>query len=168
MRLSTIHKTKARILLVLILAQGFGAVANASCDVALSALVKDVAGVRNFSDGAPVKSADQLRIQVSNPNNCYVALFWKDSEGQVINITPGQPEQLVAMTLIAFPSRSGWIRLTNASGVEEVVLIGDFRPVNALNIVGRAIAFRKVHELPAALSEFGYTVGWIRFFPTAD
>ena len=161
-----------RILIVLLCFFCFpelSAVASENCQGQLTIHFKSGASTQQLGADVTILLEDRFRIKVSKPINCHAALFWKDSLGQVNNITPsGTSEKLAALPDIYFPSQSGWVRLDNPIGPEEVVLVTASGPIDALKEIGLNIAFADVSTLSSLLSDSGYTVTWRRISPVLD
>ncbi len=113
------------------------------------------------ADGLSYPSGTAINFYVENSSSCYWVIFWKDSNGNVFNISPNHllhEYGVYANTSSRFRLPSGAnqsFTLDNMIGTEIIILMGRDKPFADLSMVGRTIAKSSTSQLHSNLSVFG-------------
>ena len=130
-----------------ILLSFFPSMGSASCGASLSVIGKINGKWHEINDGIPLRSGQQLRIQLNTVSSCYLEFFWRDSQNQVFNLTPRRISEQTDKTTVpgqvyVLPSNNDLYMLDDSPGSETLVLVTSNSPIIDLNALGRFIARR--------------------------
>lgn len=141
------------------------------CDVDLEIVVEDAANQAAFNDTGELGTGSNVKFKLSSHAHCYAAVFWKDVQGQVFNLTSltskNQPsiEMAVDETKIIPDS---WLTLDEKPGLETIYLISSGTPLTGLSQIGLLLANDDPQEIKARLSAKDLRVKWETIEHTVD
>jgi hypothetical protein len=118
---------------------------NAQCGLDFSIELRDGSQSRSIPKDGVVHTGQGLRIRTRSKVNCYVMVFWRDSSGQVHNITSGVDTKKTGFFLnkartYFLPSKEQWFTLDHQIGDETLVVIGSVSEITDPRKIGISLA----------------------------
>jgi hypothetical protein len=143
----------------------FPLTANSNCGIDFDLLKKSGDSWSIVQGNGPLRSGDNVRIQIEASSTCFFAFFWKDSNQQVFNLTPDAAQSVQGLRTIsgqqhALPDVGNWYTLDQKTGKEHLVLVFSESPITSLNKVGKAIALQQVADLTGPSFVEQYSAKW--------
>ena len=143
----------------------FPLTANSNCEIDFDLLKKSDASWAIVQENGPLRSGDNVRIQIEASSTCFFAFFWKDASRQVFNLTPDAPQSVQGLRTISgqqhvLPGGGNWYTLDQKTGKEHLVLVFSEFPITGLHNIGKAIALQQIEDLIGPSFIDKYSAKW--------